>query len=225
MGAPFTSLSAICIEIVNGSDPSVGLGVLSSTQEWLKALEFYPLFVLTDATVARMICNTKGLGARKTFLTGTQAGIANAGQLSVMVGPVEVIQFVITGGRWVGTQRAGSPRGTTPDEILRELSLENRNVTANPEIAPHFVQDGQTVFHNAAGLILGGASAVSVNATFCVFTINFSATSCQCPDEYSRAIAAGALAQYFSKDGAKVQAAAYFNSIFQAELAALGAQG
>lgn len=222
MGAAFSALSPICIELVNGSDPSVGLGILSSNQEWLKPSEFFPLFVLSDARIARLICNTRGLGARKAFLTGTQSGIAHGAQLSAMVGPVEVVVFVVTGGRWAGTHRAGMPRGATPDRILEELSIENRNVTANPEIAPHYVQDGHTIFHNAAGLILGGASGVSVNATFCTFTINFSATSCQCPDEYARVIAADSLAAYFAKDGGKVQAAAYFNSIVESELAGLG---
>jgi hypothetical protein len=222
MGAAFSSLSAICIEIVNGSDPSVGLGVLSSNQEWLKANEFYPLFALSDAKHARLICNLRGFGARKAFLTGNQSGIANGGQLNAMVGPVEAIIFVVTGGRWAGTHRAGSPRGKTPDEMLQELSIENRNVTANPEIAPHFVQDGGTIFHNAAGLVLGGASSVSVNATYCAFTINFAATSCQCPDEFARSIAADALAMYMAKDGHKVQAAEYFKALAQAEQASLG---
>jgi hypothetical protein len=222
MGAAFTALSPICIELVNGSDPSVGLGVLSSNQEWLKALEFYPLFVLSDAKVARMICNTKGLGARKTFLTGSQTAITNGAQLNASIGEVEDIQFVVTGGKWAGTQPAGLPRGSTLAEMLRELSIENRNVTANPEIPPHYVQIGSTIHHNRAALLAGGASAVSVNATYCEFTINFSATSCQCPGEYSRLIAIDALAAYFAKDGQKVQAASYFNSLAEAEMATLG---
>lgn len=222
MGAAFTSLSPICIELVNASDPSVGLGILSSTQEWTKALEFYPLFVLADAKCARMICNVKGLGARKTFLTGSQSAITTGAQLSASVGPVEDIQFVVTGGKWAGTQPADLPRGRNLSEMMRELAIENRNVTANPEIPPHYIQVGSTIHHNRAALLAGGASTVSVNATFCQFTINFAATSCQCPDEYARPIAADALAMYFAKDGMKVQAASYFKGIADAEYAALG---
>lgn len=222
MGAAFTALSPICIEIVNGSDPSVGLGILSSNQEWLKSLEFYPLFVLADATVARLIMNTKGLGARKPFLVGTQSGIANGAQLTAMVGPLETLQFVITGGRWAGTHSATPPRGQSLQEQLMWLRVETQNVTANPAIEPHAVVDGDTVYHNGAGVVAGGASSVSLNATFCTFTINFSATSTQCPDEYARAVAIMALALYFAKDGAKTETAAYFNGLAQAELAMLG---
>lgn len=222
MGASFTSLSSILIELVNASDPSVGLGVLSSNQEWAKALEFYPLFVLADATVARAICNTKGLGARKTFLVGTQSGIANGAQLSSMVGPVETLQFVISGGRWAGTHPATPPRGLSLQEQLMWLRAETQNATANPAIEPHAVIDGDTVFHNGAGLVVGGAASVSLNATFCTFTINFSATSTQVPDEYARAVAIMALALYFAKDAAKTETAAYFNGLAQAELTILG---
>jgi hypothetical protein len=215
MGASVTTCVEIAVELLNRSDIAAALGAISGSQEFLKSGEFNRVLILADAKRARLICYDRSNPARKVFLTGTQSGIANGGQINQAVGPIETIQFVITGGRWAGTHRAGNPPGADPDLMLRELSIENRNVTANPEIAPHFVQDGQTVFHNAAGLILGSASAVSVNASFCQFTINFSATSLQCPDEWTRSIVADALAMQFGKDGHRSEAVALFTRLAQ----------
>lgn len=217
MGATISTCVEIAVELLNRSDPAAALGAISSNSEFLKASEFNRVLILADAKRARLICYDRNNSARKVFLTGTQSGIAHGGQINQAVGPVETVQFVITDGRWAGTHRAGSPRGATPDEMLRELSIENRNVTANPEIAPHFIQDGDTVFHNKAGLLLGGATAVSVNVTFCVFTVNFSATSLQCPDEWTRSIVADALAMQFGKDGHRSEAVALFMRLAQEE--------
>lgn len=220
MGANLATLSEIAIELYNGSSGGVALGTIDS--EWLKSGEFNRLLILSDASLARAICQVKGLGARKTFLTGTQNGIANGAQLNAMVGSVESIVFVVTGGRWNGTHRAVQPRGATLDEQLKWIRFETQNVTSNPAIEPHYVQDGGTIFHNAAGVVLAGASAVSVNATFCQFTINFSASSAQCPDEYSKAIAVGALKMGMAKDGDRVDAAGYFGRLYSEELQTLG---
>lgn len=217
MGASISTCVEIGVEMLNLSDSSISLGSISANQEFLKSGEFNRHLILADAKRAKLICADRDNRSRKTFLVGSQSGIANGAQLSLMVGPVEAIVFVVTGGRWAGTHRGSSPIGQTLDEALRELSIENRNPTLNPEIAPHFIQDGGTIFHNAAGLVLGGASSVSVNATFCSFTINFSATSLQCPDEYTRSIVADALAMQFAKDGQKANAAAYFRTLAQEE--------
>ena len=223
MGETVANLTVSAVEVLNASTSNLSLGVIASTQEFLKSGELALYLLLTDASIANLICQRRGFGARKTFLTGSQAGIANGAQLSAMVGPVESIQFTITGGRWAGTQAGTLPRGDDPSKQLLELQIENRNVTLNPEIAPHFVQDGQTMFHNAAGLVLGGASSVSVAATFCVFTYNQGASSVQCPTEWSRATVFGALAMAMAKDGQRTQAAAYFDGLYKGELAALGA--
>lgn len=224
MGDTTANLSISAVEIYNASAVNLGLGVISPNTEWLKSGEFAVYLLLTDAALANLICQQKGFGARKTFLTGTQAGIANGAQLSSMVGPVESIQFVVTGGRWDGIH-PGTPPIPGSDDLasqLARLQIENRNVTLNPEIAPHYIQDGTTIWHNGAGLVLGGAAAVAVNATFCVFTYNQAAASVQCPSEWSRATVLGALAMAISKDGHKTQAAAAFRVMFEDEKAALG---
>lgn len=222
MGDTVANLTISAVEVYNQSASSLALGAISPTSEWLKAGEFALYLLLTDASLANAICQRKGSGARRTFLTGSQAGIANGGLLSSMVGPVEKVSFSVTGGRWAGTYQGTMPRGTDP---MAELQIENRNVTANPEIPPHFIQDGATIWHNAAGLVLGGASSVSVDATFCVFTYNQAATSVQCPSEWSRATVYGALEMAMLKDGHKAQAAGVFHTMFQHEKAVLGMGG
>lgn len=222
MGDTIANLQVAAIEVYNVSAPSLGLGALSTLQEFIKTGEFGVYLLLTDASLANKLCQRKGDGARKPFLTGSQSGIANGGQLNAMVGPVESIQFSVTGGRWAGLQPGSLPRGEDVASQLDELRIENRNVTANPEIGPHFVQDGLTIWHNAAGLVLGGASSVSVNGTFCTFTYNQGASSVQCPSEWSRTTILGALAMGFGKDGQRTEAASLFNGLYKTDLAAQG---
>lgn len=224
MGDTISNLQVGAIEIYNVSAPGLSLGALSSAQEFIKSGEFGIYLLLSDAGIANLICQQKGFGARKTFLVGSQSGIANGAQLSAMVGPVESVQFVVTGGNWAGTQPGALVRGETLTQQLAELQRLNRNVTANPEIGPQFVQDGLTIWHDAAGLVLGGASSVSVNSTFCTFTYNQGATSVQCSSEWSKATILSALQMAFGKDGQRMDAAGGFGGMYKNELAALGIQ-
>jgi len=212
MGETLANLRITCIELYNASDPSLGLGVISSNCEWLKSGEFDIYLLLADAEFAPIICERRGL-ARKPFLTGTQNGIANGALLNAIIGPVETIQAVVTGGRWAGINPGIPPRGGDLASQLNELMIENRNVTANPEIPPHYVQEGETIFHNAVGLVLGGAASVSFNSTFCVFVYNQAASSIQCPADYNARIVYRALAMKFGTDGQKIEAAAYFKAM------------
>lgn len=224
MGASIASLKLLCIELYNASDPSLGLGIISPNTEWVKSLEFEQYLILSDASIANLICQKKGFAARRPFITGTQAGIANGALLGNAVGPVETITFTVTGGPWAGTHPGAMPRGVDLDQKLSEIMIENRNVTLNSEIEPHWIQDGQHIWHNAAGLVLGGASAVSLSATFAVVTLNLAATTALCGDEWSEAIVYGALSTKFTMDGQKVEAAMSFHARQQSKLAALGIQ-
>jgi len=224
VGETITYLQSLSIELYNVSAPGLAFGALSTLQEFIKSGELGVYLLLTDASLANLICQQKGFGARNTFLSGNQTGISSGGQLSAMVGPVESIQFAVTGGRWAGTQPGALPRGDSLSNQLIELQNENRNVNANPEIAPHFVQDGATIWHNAAGLVLGGASSVIVSSKFAQFIFNQAATSVQCPSEWSRATCFGGLATAFGKDGQRVEAAGLFKGLYQSELAVMGIQ-
>lgn len=221
--ASFATLQEIAIELIGASSGAVALGVIDS--EWCKTNECLRLLVLSDHSTAKLICGLKGYGPRKTFLTGAQAGIANGAQLNVMAGPTESLVFVVTGGRWAGTHRAVPPRGADTAARLAELSIENRNPTANPEIPPHAVEDGITIFHNAAGLVLGGATSASVNATYPVIpAINFAATVTISPDEFSESIVMDALGVKFASDGHRIEAA-NFATLRADKIRALGLGG
>ncbi len=226
MGASFTTLEEIAHEIYNVSRSDLALGALasSSDQEWAKAGELKRLLVLSDVDTAKLIGKDRGNGSRQALPTVTQSGIADGGQLQQSTGPLDTIQIVVSGGRWAGTHPAIPPRGDNLEQKLQELRYEFRNVTANPEIQPHVLVDGESVYHNGAGIVLGGAFSVSVNARFFRITINFSATTTICPDEHARVIAAGALCLMFPKDGHKVEAAGYFNRIYETEARLVGLQ-
>jgi len=209
MGAPFTTLAEIATEIVGGSSGAVSLGAIDS--EWLKSGEFLRLLVLEDYSTARLVCSVKGYGPRVPFLTGSQTNIANGAQLVNHAGPVEAVLFVIVGGIWDGTHRGVPPRGADIGSQLGELSIENTNPTNNPFIRPHCVEDGNTIFHNKAGLLKGGASSVTVNTTFPLIpAINFAASNTLCSDEFAEAICLGALGVKFGHDGDRMSAAAAY---------------
>ena len=221
--AAFSTLQEIAIELVGGSSGAVALGVIDS--EWVKTNEFLRLLVLSDHSTARLICAIRGYGPRKQFLTGTQAGITSGSQVNVSSGPIETLTMVVTGGRLVGTHPAAPPRGGDITAQKAELIIENRNVTANPEIPPHCILDADTVFHNGVGVILGGASVASATATYPVIpAINFAATVTICPDEFAEPITFDALSMKLLQDGQKVDAANLAGQRAE-KLRALGVQG
>ena len=133
----------------------------------------------------------------------------------VSYGPLESLLFVITGG-----PLAGSRRGTEMAiGTIQEIEIEILNVLALTRIKPHYIIDGDTLYHNAAGLVIAGASSVSVNSRFCQFTIS---SSCQSPDEFLRSVAIASNATLFLKDGQREAAGQTFEGMLKTELASLG---
>lgn len=203
----------MAVELLNQSDPGSAAGAI--TAERYKSGEINPWILAADASIARAICNTRGHPHRKVFLTGTASGVAYGAQLADRIGPLESVQFVITGGPIAGTRHG---KEWAP-ELIQELDRENLNVLALTRMLPHFIVDGDTVYHNAAGLVLAGAASVSVNTTFCMFTLT---AACQSPDEFLRAVAISSIAALFLKDGQRENAGQVFEAMLKTELASLG---
>jgi len=105
-------------------------------------------------------------------------------------------------------------------ERSQDLDRENLNSLALTRLFPHYVLDkDNTIYHNAAGMVLGGATSISVNTAFYVFTIT---ASPQSPDSYLRAVCLAALAALMLKDGQREQAAQVFDGMLNTELKLLG---
>lgn len=219
MGSSITTLVEIGVEMHNSSDPSLGLGVISANRGFMKSGEFGRHLLLSDAAIARIAANSD-IGAKAVFLT-TAVAVAHASALPSMIGTVDAVLFAVTGGAWNGTQRATLPRGRSIDEMLDTIRIENQNPDGL-DVEPHYVIKGNSIFHNGAGVVLGGASAVSVSVRYPSFTQNFSASSVQCPPEFDRALVASAFTFQFPKGGNRLEVGNYFQGIFEKEMATVG---
>lgn len=205
----------MAVETLNQSDPGSTYGAI--TAERYKSGELDDWIVAADAGNCARICQMKGHGRRKDFFA-VAVGVAFGAQIGTHVGPVESVQFLITGGPLVGT-RAPAPWGL---DSLAELERENQNVLLLTTLKPHWILDGDTVYHNAAGLILAGASSIVVQVVTCQFTLT---TLCQASSEFTRADALGSLAALFLKDGQREAAGNLFATMHEKEMAAQGLGG
>ena len=216
MSVLITDIQNFCVEILNASQPSSGYGVINS--ERFKAGEFDFAIRLGDIAAARSILNNPNDGRRAGFLTSS--AVLHTNFIPTHVGPIDDVWFDISGGYYAGL------RGVEPWPIsrLNELEIENRNPQANPFIEPHVIIEGDAVFHNAAGLVAGGASAASLFVRYPVLNYNGTSTTIQSPDEFVRAIACAALAILMMKDGQRTGAGQTFESMYRNEMAVLGVQ-
>src|SRR6185503_3340099 len=162
MAVSITQVENFAVEILNASQPGSPYGTIVSRR--FKDGEAKDSILLGDASTVRSFLNERGHGRRKDFLTGSATGLAHGAQLATRIGPLETIVFAITSGEYAGTVLPIEWADTKSNR--QELLQENRNVTAEELIEPHYIISGSTIFHNAAGLILAGASVVSVNATW-----------------------------------------------------------
>jgi hypothetical protein len=215
MATTVAQVRELIVEILNESDPGSAFGSISG--ERYKSDEITRAILLTDAAIVGSICADIDNGRRIGYLT-TASGVANGAILTTMIGPVESVLFVVTGGSMAGTH----PGEEKPLSYSKALSQENRNPQGLTLIDPLYILDGKVIYHNGAAIVAGGASGVSVNVVYCAFTFNASATSIQSPDEAARAVAFGALSILFPKDGHKVSAGDSFEGKYRSELRGLG---
>lgn len=211
MSVSLTVAKKLVTNVLNENDVTT-YGTLTNPERYVDG-EVTDACLSADAAICRAIIETPGHGRRKDFLTS--ATVAHGAQIATHVGPVESIIFAVTGGAYAGT-RAGNPAGK--DEIERD----NRNPLALTLIEPAYYLEGDTVYHNAAGLVAGGASSVTVTAAYCTFTLT---SACQSSDEMERAVVLAAVALLIGKDGHHTAAAAGFEAQYRQEMANLGVAG
>jgi hypothetical protein len=219
MSIPVATIVADVVELINASTPSASYGTTGSPySEKYKPQEFTDAVLYADIAAARSILNNPKDGRRAGFLTNSAVG--HTLFIPTHVGPIDDVWFDITGGEYAGL------RGVEPWPVskLNELENENRNPQANPFIEPHVIIQGDAVFHNAAGLVFGGASAASLYVRYPVLTFNISATNILSPDEFARAIACAAASFLFGKDGQRIGAVSIYWQMYRAEMAMLNVQ-
>lgn len=216
MSIPVATIVNDLIELLNQSQPGSSFGTISS--ERYKQAEFSDAVLFADIAVLRSILNNPSDGRRAPFLTNS--AVQHTTFIPTHVGPIDDVWFDITGGEYAGL------RGVEPWPIsrLNELEIENRNPQSNPFIEPHVIIEGDAVFHNAAGLVAGGASAASLYVRYPTLTFNSGATNIQSPDEFARAIACAAAAFLFGKDGQRTGAVSIYWQMYRAEMAMLNVQ-
>jgi hypothetical protein len=211
MALSITQVENFAVEVLNASQPSSPYGTIVSRR--FKDGEAKDSIILGDSSTVRSILNQRGHGRRKDFMTGSASGLAHGAQLATRCGPIEAVTFVVTGGKYAGTVLPIEWADTNEKRI--ELEQDIRNPLNNPFIFPTFILSGDTIFHNGAGLVRGGASSVSVAATWCNFVLT---AACQAPDEFIRAVALAAIAIEMMKDGQRVSAGSQFENMFRAEM-------
>lgn len=187
-----TVLTGELMEAVNASPAT--FGTLADPRR--HASEFSNAILDADEAYIVAGLENPAWGHRATFVAASSS-IAHGGAVPAHYGPVEKVVFTITGGLYAGT-KAG-------DEAPRDvIELDNLNPNALTRIPPRFALERNTLWHNAAGLILGGASVVTVVAFIASFTRT---AACQSPAGASEAIKSIALGSLVGKEGIKTDAA------------------
>lgn len=162
-----------------------------------------------DALVCAGLIQTIGNGRRIAFESAVS--IAHGALITAHAGPIGAVTFAITGGLYAGTRS-----GTLVSKA--EIDRDNLNPAALKTIPPKYAIEGDRLYHNGAGLILGGASAVTVTVDLCAFALT---TACQAPDECNDAVFHGAMF-VIAKNGHHGDAANTYRQAFQSDLVLLG---
>ena len=162
-----------------------------------------------DAMVISGLLWTPGNGHRRAFEAASST--AHGALIADHVGPIGAVTFAITGGLYAGTRSA---KLVSKEEVERD----NLNPAALTTIPPKYAIEGDRLFHNAAGMVLGGASSITVSVDICTFTLT---TACQSPDEAYDAVFHGAMF-ILAKNGHHNDAAGTYRQAFQQDLLLLG---
>lgn len=158
-----------------------------------------------DGLIIEAICRNLQHSRRAQFYV-TQTGTTHGGTIGNALGPIDTVQFVVTGGTAPGN-RAAKP--WDDEEIQNEIA----NPLALTKIAPHYAIEGRVVYHNGSTIATNsGGGTVSVNVTYPAYSRT---SACQAPDEYVYAVTCGTLALLFPVEGENVTAGHFYWAQFQ----------
>jgi len=145
--------------------------------------------LLADGSVVAALCGNANHPRRHAFFS--TASVPHGGVIPSRVGPVE---SCVIGGK----------AASLWDK--EEIEDERENVLGLTTISPHYVLEGSTLYHNGSGNAI---------VTFPQFTLGL---VCQSPDEYSAAVACGALSFLFPSEGDDIEAGGFYLAQWNAYL-------
>src|ERR1700685_1585297 len=198
MGAlvDLVNTSSIVIQMLNAGTPgsftSTVIDPKFSTQEVSSAV------LNADGMIAESIVRNLENSRRALYYT-TQIALANGGTIGAAAGPIDTVQFVITG----GTMPGAYPATETDAE---EIRFENRNPLQLFSLDAHYHSDGKVIYHNGVGIAALSGGVVSVNITYPNYT---QTTACQAPAELSDAVVALAMKTLVAVEGSNSPVAEY----------------
>lgn len=196
-----------CSEALGMSNAASAFGAYDGGT-W-KTADVDEAILASDALVVSGIIQTPGNGRRIAF--EAPSSTSHGALIATHLGPPGAVTFSITGGLYAGTRGA---KLVSKEEIERD----NLNPAALKTIPPKYAIEGDRLFYNAAGMVLGGASSITVSVDICSFTLT---TSCQSPDEGYDAVFHGSMF-ILAKNGHHNDAAGTYRQAFQGDLVLLG---
>lgn len=205
------TVSARCMRSLGLTDTGTAFGSISATATQYNTTDISSAVLAADRLIYTAGLLTPGHFWRqaKTTATALENGVA----LPAHLGDVEAITFIITGGARPGTW-------PSKPSTYNDIDRDNLNPSGLTNLIPkHLILDSR-LFHNKPGLLLGGASAITVNADIVAFTPSGSA--CSSPDEAEEAVFHGAMRSLQTLDGMGMEAAGGWDRMFMEDVTLLG---
>lgn len=193
------------------TDTGTAFGSISATATQYNTTDISSAVLAADRLIYTAGLLTPGHFWRRGATTAT--AVTSGALLAAHLGDVESVTFVITGGARAGTHGAIL-------SLLAQIIQDNLNPSALTLLLPRYAIFDNRIYHNAAGLVLGGASAITVNADIVAFTP--SGSVCSSPDEAEEAVFHGAMRSLQPLDGMGMDAAGGWDRMFMEDVTSLG---
>lgn len=204
-------LATVRSEVYGSLNAATAFGSNDDPERWTQE-EIDAAILNADGDIIRAICDNPMHGARRAFLTSSN--VLHGGQIPAHLGPIDSVIFTVTGGLYAGTR----------DAEFNRIAIEedNRNPSGLTSIPPRYYVEGDILYHNGAGLIAGGASAVTVAVYYCIYART---SACQAPDEFFDVEKVGAMSKLVNKEGVYADAQSVWGGMYAAMLADIRASG
>ena len=206
MAVSLATITNLAIAVLT---PGASYGTLGDARFFSQ--EFTETILSVDGNIVKLILGNPFHGRRSSAsYLNTIFGFVSGTQLPSRIGPIESVQFAITGGQYGGQTLVAREY---PPEAKDWITQDNQNPGPLVTLKPKYCLEGVTLYHNAAGILKSpSTTAVSVNVSYANYTRT---TACQAPDEYFDAVLAGTLAMLFDVEGENAGSAQRFGQMYQ----------
>ena len=206
MAVSLATITNLAIAVLT---PGAAYGTLGDARFFSQ--QFTDTILTVDGNIVKLILGNPSHGRRSTAqYVNTISGFLSGAQLPPRIGPIESVQFAISGGEYGGQTLIAKEY---PPEAKDWINQDNQNPGPLITIKPKYCLEGVTLYHNAVALLKSpGTTGVSVNVSYTSYTRT---TACQAPDEYFDAVLAGTLAMLFDVEGENAGSAQRFGQMYQ----------